>query len=311
LKHSVAAVIDIGSNSIKALVAGRGPAPFTLRKIFERTLEVRISTGIGGSPPMLTPEGIDAGIRAVGQLWRACREYAPAEAFRIVATSAARSCANGNVFTDGIARTTGIQPTILSGQEEAEAIAIGVLTDPGIRQQMETFTLFDLGGGSLELIRFKDHAVRFRTSLPLGAVRLTERFLEDPTVPVPQGARKGMEQHIGESLLQAEGRLHPPLVGCGGGLAALRAIHRQRQNLPDIGEQALALPRETIFSLEAEVMSLGLADRMALPGMPPGRADILPAALTVFRILLDQAGADAIHHSFHNLRYGLAFQLLQ
>jgi exopolyphosphatase/guanosine-5'-triphosphate,3'-diphosphate pyrophosphatase len=309
--NSVAAVIDIGSNSIKALVAGRGPDPFTLRKVFEQTLEVRISTGIGGNPPMLTPAGIDSGIRAVGQLWRACREFAPPEAFRIVATSAVRSCANGNLFTDGIARTTGIQPMVLSGQEEAEAIAIGVLTDPGIRQRMETFTVFDLGGGSLELIRFKDHAVRNRTSLPLGAVRLTERFLADATVPVPPGEQQAMERHIDESLRQAGVCLHPPLVGCGGGLAALRAIHQQRQELPDIADQALVLPREALTSLEAEVVALPLAERMALPGMPPGRADILPAALTVFRMLLDWAGADVIHHSFHNLRYGLAFELLQ
>lgn len=303
-------VIDVGSNSIKALLAEEATVPAHLRVIFEKTLEVRISQGIAGTPPLLQPERIEAGLRAVVQLWRDCLAEGPLQAFRIVATSAVRSSANGFRFIDGIATRTGIRPDILSGEEEAEAIAMGVLTDPGIRLGKAPFTVFDLGGGSLELIHFENLKVAARASLPLGAVRLTEAFIHDPALPLPSPEKKALETHVRSLIAGCGLALVPPLIGCGGGLAVVRSILSERTGTV-IASESVALGRTEITDLEREVAAIPLEERLHLPGMPPGRADIAPAAFLVFRILLELAGADRLQHSFHNLRFGIAHQLLK
>jgi exopolyphosphatase/guanosine-5'-triphosphate,3'-diphosphate pyrophosphatase len=303
------AVIDIGSNSIKSLVAVRDVGPFGVRTVHEKTLEVRISQGIGGNPPMLQAARIEAGVEAVRELWRDCQAAGPLAAHQIVATSAVRSAGNGHLFTEGVRAITGISPQVLSGAEEADAIALGVRTDPLIEDHLNDFTVFDLGGGSLELIRFEHHGVTDRTSLPLGAVRMTEQFFSDPSRPIPDREQATLARIIQESIQASGVNVVAPLVGCSGGLAALRHIVAARadsgSNRPGTFSRAL------VEALSVELSTMNLAERMAVEGMPARRADIFPAAMIVFRVLLELAGADSIQHSLHNLRYGLALTLLR
>jgi exopolyphosphatase/guanosine-5'-triphosphate,3'-diphosphate pyrophosphatase len=304
------AVIDVGSNSIKALVAESGPGPFDLQVRFEETLEVRISQGIGGEPPMLHPDRIEAGVEAVRQLWKSCEAHGPLAGARIVATSAVRSAGNGSRFIDAVTSLTGLSPQVLSGAEEADAIAVGVRTDPEIEDHMADFTVFDLGGGSLELIRFEHHGVTDRTSLPLGAVRLTEQFIPNPEDPIPEFMQVALKEHV-RSHIEATGiPIRPPLVGCSGGLAALRLMIAGRMGL-SIEDASAYLSREQISAVSREIMAKDIAHRIAIPGMPAQRADIFPAAMLVFQVLLDLGRAEGLRHSFHNLRYGLALGLLQ
>jgi exopolyphosphatase/guanosine-5'-triphosphate,3'-diphosphate pyrophosphatase len=180
------AVIDVGSNSIKALVAETDGQPFGLKPVYEECLEVRISHGISGDPPLLRPDRIEAGVEAVEKLWRDCQANGPLQDILVVATSAVRTAANGHLFMEAVAAVTGTDPITLTGPEEADGIACGVRTDHLIEERLDDFTVFDLGGGSLELIRFEHHGVTDRTSLPLGSVRLTEAFFSDPSQPIPK-----------------------------------------------------------------------------------------------------------------------------
>jgi len=307
LKKRVA-VIDVGSNSIKALVA-EAASPLPLLKVcFERTLEVRISKGIAGNPPRLSEAGISAGCAAVDLLARACREHGPLMATRLVATSAVRSAVNGHLFPEAVRKATGLEVSILTGGEEADAIGAGVLTDPRIGNSMTDFSVFDLGGGSLELIRFGSNGVLQRTSLPLGAVRLTEALVGDPARPLPPEIRNRISAHVRDAV--GESGVHPgqPLVGCSGGLAALRGI-LEADGRRD-AENGL-LKRASIARVMENICRLTIAERKRVPGMPPERADIFPAALVTILTLMDMAAADSLLHSYHNLRYGLALRLLE
>lgn len=303
------AVIDIGSNSIKSLVATRDGGLFGLKVLHEMTLEVRISQGIGGNPPMLHADRIEAGVEAVRELWDECRAHGPLQDLRIVATSAVRSAGNGRLFTEAVKAITNKEPQVLTGAEEADAIALGVRTDPGIEDHLTDFTVFDLGGGSLELIRFEHHGVTDRTSLPLGAVRLTEQFFSEPSRPIPVMEQKALYEFIRKSITACGLDVRKPLVGCSGGLAALRhvvaAMPGTKKDKPGI------FPRALIESLAAGLCGMDLAGRMAVEGLPARRADIFPAAMIVFRVLLDMAKAPCIQHSLHNLRYGLALAMLR
>lgn len=304
------AVIDVGSNSIKALVAGAGESSFDLEVFLEATEEVRISQGIGSRDIFLLPDLIQAGITAVLRLCEECRRLGPLTAERIVATSAVRSAGNGHLFIEGVRALTGLKPQVLSGDEEADAIALGILTDPGIGKDLEAFTAFDLGGGSLELIRFENHRLEQRTSLPLGVVRLTEHFIGDPAQPVPENEIQALKSHVRDSIAGTGIPIGAPLIGCSGGLAVLRTILASRTGtvFPGTG---VAIGETFIRDFAGEIRHQTALERMAIPGMPPQRADIFPAAMAVYETLLDLAGAEAILHSLHNLRYGLALGLLR
>ncbi len=303
-------IIDIGSNSIKALVAERGPGRFGLEIVHEHTLEVRISKGISRENPSLAEDRIQAGIRAVEELWRECVGLGAGDNIRIVATSAVRSAGNGVRFMEGIAEATGCMAEILSGEEEAEGIALGVRTDPAIGDIYDNFTVFDLGGGSLELIRFERGEVRFRTSLPLGSVRLTERFFSQPELPLPAEEQEALAGHVRASIEAGAVDPRPPLIGCSGGLAALRHCLAEA-GVEDDTDTAMVFKRSTIEGLKERVNSQPIAERISRSLIPAARADIFPAALLTFSVVMELAGAVELIHSFHNLRYGLAWSLLR
>lgn len=305
-----AAVIDVGSNSIKLLVAELSDDEASLTPVYQNNLEVRISRGIAGDPPCLADDRIQAGVEAIRELCAASQEYGPIDHFRIVATSAVRTAANGHVFLAAVKDAIGVEPEILTGSEEAEGIAAGVRTDPAIAGNLEDFTVFDLGGGSLELIRFEHNGVTGRTSLPLGSVRITEQFVRCPADPLPQDEQKAIREHLRESILAAGIHVESPLVGCAGGLAAVR--HVTAKQTGDLFELVPSeIQKSELDKLTAAVISQSLLQRIEHSYLPPGRADIFPAALITFQVLMELAGATQIRHSLHNLRFGLAWKMLQ
>ncbi|MEX0326461.1 MAG: Ppx/GppA phosphatase family protein [Puniceicoccaceae bacterium] len=304
------AVIDVGSNSIKALVAERHEGEFGIAAVYEEALEVRISQGIGGEPPMLQASRIEAGVGAVTRLWQTCQSHGPLKKAQIVATSAVRSAANGHLFMESVEAATGLVPVTLTGAEEADGIANGVRTDPNIEDHLDDFTVFDLGGGSLELIRFEHHGVTDRTSLPLGSVRLTEQFISNPGKPIPRHEAEALSSHVREHIIATDVPIRAPLVGCSGGLAALRQGFEKNTDSQSTGNGS-RFSRKQIQKLMQSVLSQDLEQRIQLSGLPPHRADIFPAALLTFMVIMDLGQADGLTHSYHNLRYGLAWSLLK
>ena len=123
-----AAAIDIGSNSIKLLVAERR-ADGSLDEVVSRTLEVRIGAGIASVPPRLTRDGIENGIAAVAELVAEIGRMG-AQRIGIVATSAVRDASNGLEFRDRVKGACGHEVRILTGIEEANLIGRGLATDP-------------------------------------------------------------------------------------------------------------------------------------------------------------------------------------
>ena len=302
------AVIDMGSNSIKGLVAVTDARATALHAVYEETREVRISQGIGKRAPVLDSARMQAGVEAVESLWRNCLRHGPIEKARIVATSAVRSASNGGVFLQMVKSATGCAPVVLTGQEEARAIALGIRTDPAINGRLEAFTAFDLGGGSLELIRFGGEAVQGCVSLPLGSVRLTEQFLSEPGLPIPETEQAELARHVESTITEAGLLPVEPLVGCGGGLAALRKLVADLRQVP-LKQSSPALSLVDCQELTEKCCRQTVAERIRA-GVPPGRADIFPAALITVRVILEIAATGELLHSFHNLRYGVAASLL-
>jgi exopolyphosphatase/guanosine-5'-triphosphate,3'-diphosphate pyrophosphatase len=165
------AAIDIGTNSIKLLIASveeDGSLQVLSReKALVRLGSETLATG------RLPEEAIEAGVAAVEQFQRSIRA-AGAELVRAVATCAVREAANSSEFLDAVRRRTGVSVDVVSGDEEARLINLGVRSEFPAR--FDPLFLVDIGGGSTEFVISEGSRVRLTESLPLGVVRLADRY---------------------------------------------------------------------------------------------------------------------------------------
>lgn len=307
------AIVDVGSNTIKLLVAAPAPhAPGTIATLAMRTIDARISAGISHDQPRLGDEGIARGLEAVKTLLADAAPYAPAHTV-IVATSAVRDAVNGADFCAQIKAATSHPVRILTGEEEANAIGRGLTSDPALHS-LRDFYVFDLGGGSLECLEFKNRRVRQAISLPLGCVRLTERFVADTAAPMPHEALKQVRAHTLQTLRASGFRFDLPrpadAVFAGGSMTTTRAIFAASAGV-SIGESPATIGLTAIEGLLAHTAPLPLTERQRqIPGLPPARADVFPVALATISAVATAAGIAAFHHTFQNLRYGIAADAL-
>ncbi len=303
------AVIDIGSNSLKLLVAKRG-ASGQIESLKSQTIETRISSGISQARPRLSAEGMDGGLAAIQELLAAAAPYLPVKII-IVATSAVRDATNGIDFQTRVSAVTGHEIRILTGEEEANLIGLGLISDPAF-SHLNDFYLFDLGGGSLECLRFSQRKITQAMSLQLGCVRLTERFIKNPSAPLVLAETTALALHVRDELKRSGFHLPlvaPPAIFTGGSMSTVRALKGARHNL-SFAESPAQIGIETIADLLDEIGLLNLVERQALPAMSKARADVFPAALITMLTMADYAHLDCFHHSLHNLRWGLAAEAL-
>ncbi len=221
---STVAVIDVGSNTLKLLVTAAGKEPVVL---YQKVLETRISRGIGGRRPRLSQSGIEAGLRGIEELLEEAADFRP-ESVSIAATSAVRDAENGEDFADLVLERTNVRMRILSGEDEAHIVGIGLRQDPSLKKG-EEFCFLDIGGGSAEIVHYRQDNIAQMASLPLGAVRLTEKFVSDPKRPLPTDEAGAIAEYtervLRESPLEFDER-KLPFVGTGGTFAYTRALIR-------------------------------------------------------------------------------------
>jgi exopolyphosphatase/guanosine-5'-triphosphate,3'-diphosphate pyrophosphatase len=276
-----------------------------------RTIDARISAGISRAAPRLSEDGMRRGAEAIHALLADAAPFAPAQLV-LVATSAVRDAHNGADFIARIHASTGHTLRILTGNEEANLIGRGLTCDPALAT-LRDFYVFDLGGGSLECLAFRDRHIAQAVSLQLGCVRLTEKLVADPAAPFAQPAASEIPRHTRTSVAASGFTFSLPTpafaVGTGGTVTTVRAILAARAGM----KLELTAPVVTLAQLRnllAELGTLSLADRQQIPGLPPARADVFPAALATVITVAELGGFSAYHHSLFNLRYGLAAEML-
>jgi exopolyphosphatase/guanosine-5'-triphosphate,3'-diphosphate pyrophosphatase len=306
----IVAVIDIGSNSIKSLAAMRDPTGGII-ELQTGTVDARISAGLGQMQPRLSEEGMQHGLAAIRELLNQLAAVAPARTV-LVATSAVRDATNGAEFRERIRVATGHEVRLLTGDEEANLIGRGLTSDPALAD-LEDFYVFDLGGGSLECLVFRDRRVEQALSLPLGCVRLTERCVKDPRAPFSGHSRTVVTAVCREALAKSGFRFALPpgaaTVFAGGTITTVRAIFAERSSRPLAGTSPV-ITVEALRALLDDTARRPLESRKQIPGLPPARADVFPTALATVLAVAEAGGITAFRHSFRNLRYGLAAELL-
>ncbi|HTB80831.1 MAG TPA: phosphatase [Opitutaceae bacterium] len=303
------AVIDIGSNSIKLLVAAcdeRGQ----LAALHARTVDARISAGISQSHPHLGEAGMATGLAAVRELLAEAAPLAPVQTI-LVATSAVRDAVNGAEFRACVHAATGHDIRILSGDEEADLIGAGLVCDPALAD-LRDFYVFDLGGGSLECLSFRDRRIAQEASLPLGCVRLMEKFVPDPASSFPDDTRQAVAGYVRQALAASKFHFGPaggPAVFAGGSMTTVRAIFAAQAG-KDIHETRSIVTITELRTLLDRLAPLSLKERHKIPGLPARRADVFPTALATILAVAESAKLAEFQHSFYNLRWGVAAKAL-
>lgn len=305
----VVAVIDIGSNSIKVLVATRRDDG-VVAALKSQTIDARISAGISQAEPRLSEDGMARGLSAIQELLAAAAPFSPTSTV-LVATSAVRDAANGPAFRQHVLNATGHTIRILTGDEEANLIGLGLTCDPALTH-LRDFYVFDLGGGSLECLAFRDRRIEQEASLRLGCVRMTEKFISDPQAPLRPDECTALALHVRDTLKQSGFRFNLPgseAVFTGGTFTSVRAIKAALHGV-SLEDTPAVVTTATIYDLLDEVCPLSLEDRKKIAGMPAARADVFPAALVTVATVAEFGLFERFHHSLYNLRWGLAAQAL-
>ena len=306
------AIIDIGSNTIKLLVASRGSTKTSgVEPLVLRTIDARISTGLGQEKPLLGEAGMKRGIEAITALLAEAAPHTPLRTV-LVATSAVRDARNGREFRTRIQEATGHHVRLLFGEEEARLIGRGLGCDPALRDKRDLY-VFDLGGGSLECLVFRDRQIETAVSLSLGCVRLTEKFVAQPAKPVPPAVWTAVSEGVREAMAEGNFEFSLPAgaiaVGTGGTLTTVRAILGVRNGQP-FDETSPVITSAVLRNLCDTLGALSLEERRNVGGLPPARADVFPVALATFLAIAEAGNFSKFRNSLYTLRYGLADEAL-
>ncbi len=290
-------VVDLGSNSVRLVVfEGHGRNPIG---IFNEKAVLRLGRGLSASG-RLDEEGMAQAFTVLHR-YRAVARAMGADPFEVLATAAVRDASNGADFVAALAaRLPGVPIRILSGIEEAEYSAEGVLcgipTADGI--------LADIGGGSLEVVRLAAGKRGASQTLRLGVIRLTERSGNDPI-----RARAIAEADMAEVPWLADGG-GADLYLVGGAWRALARIHMAQTGYPLQMVHHYAISREEARDLAGLISTAGRRALERLPAMPRRRIDDLPFAAVALRRLLRVTGVRRVVFSASGLREGWFMQRL-
>ena len=298
------AIIDIGSNSARVVVYDREEGGH-LKIVASARSSLRLVEGVVENHEI----GDEAMERAREALcdFRAIALGAGARAIRVYATAAVREAADADRFARLVARTMKSPLEILDGDTEALYGFHGALRglDP------QSGLLFDLGGGSLQLTPFRNRRRIQSWSVPLGALRLSRRFIERD--PATEKEIKALRQHIDGFLeelpLRSLGR-GARLVGTGGTVRNLAKIDRFRLETPGSRLHGHELSLEMIDEIESALRGLPRRKRAGVLGLSKDRADSIVAGAVVIRRLMEWIEAPDVLVSGQGLREGLAYAAL-
>ncbi|WP_028810816.1 Ppx/GppA phosphatase family protein [Streptomyces flavidovirens] len=306
------AAIDCGTNSIRLLVAEHAPEYGELYEIDRRMRIVRLGQDVDRTG-RLAPEALE-------RTFAACREYAEAikahgaEKIRFVATSATRDAENRDEFVRGVLDILGVEPEVITGDQEAEFSFTGATRGLADRDDLlKPYLVVDIGGGSTEFVVGDDH-VRAARSVDIGCVRMTERHLvrdgvvSDPATP---GQIAAIRADIRAALDLAEEtvplREAHTLVGLAGSVTTVAAIALRLEAYDSAVIHHSRIPYESVKEITGELLAATHDERAAIPVMHPGRVDVIGAGALVLLEIMERTGAREVLVSEHDILDGIGW----
>ncbi|MHA7133362.1 Ppx/GppA phosphatase family protein [Oerskovia turbata] len=316
MTSSRVAAIDCGTNSIRLLVADVDTSTGALTELDRRMEVVRLGQGVDRTG-RLAPEALARTLDQAADYATVIEELG-ATRTRFVATSATRDAENRGEFVEGVLARLGVEPEVVSGNEEAElsfrgATGVVAASHPG------PFVVVDLGGGSTELVLGTD-APEAAWSMDVGCVRMTERHLrsDPPTAEEIAAARADVRAALDTASLTVPLGKAATLVGLAGSVTTVtaHALGLERYDRDRIDGAVLSV-EETLAACE-DLLARTREERAALGFMHPGRIDVIGAGALVWaevvrRVRDDVAAAGgeltSVVTSEHDILDGIALSI--
>jgi exopolyphosphatase/guanosine-5'-triphosphate,3'-diphosphate pyrophosphatase len=297
------AAIDMGTNSVRLLVAGPGDGD--LVQLARDMIITRLGKDVDRARK-LDPQALERTIRVIQRYVRRARALG-AQRIRVASTSAVRDASNREELFEAIRTLTGEPPEVLTGEHEAALSFLGATV--GL-ERPTPFLVFDIGGGSTELVlgtKQPDAAV----SVDTGSVRITERV--QPSDPPTDDDLRAMETLAAEALDEAERVVHAglaaTLVGVAGTTTTVQAVSL---GLPFYDPEAIhrtVLARAEAERVTAQLSRMTVAERAALPVMAPGREDVIVAGALILLEIFRRWGFEECVVSERDLLDGLVIEM--
>jgi exopolyphosphatase/guanosine-5'-triphosphate,3'-diphosphate pyrophosphatase len=297
------AALDCGTNSIRLLIAD--VAGDRLTDVARRMEIVRLGQGVDRTG-RLAPEAIERTRRALLGYAAEIAELG-VSTVRMAATSASRDASNAADFRAMVRSVLGVDPEVITGDEEARLSFTGAVV--GLAAQ-PPFLVVDIGGGSTEFVTGRS-SVEEAVSVDIGCVRMTERHLrsDPPTAPEIAAAEADITAAVDRALAAVPGRAAQTLVGLAGSVTTVTAL---ALGLPGYDPARIHHARvgyDAVAKVTSDLLAMPVAERLKLPVMHPGRADVIGAGALILRTVMERSGQESVVASEHDILDGIAFGL--
>jgi exopolyphosphatase / guanosine-5'-triphosphate,3'-diphosphate pyrophosphatase len=307
------AAIDCGTNSIRLLVAdlpdpSAGPdAP--LVDVSRRLEIVRLGQGVDRTG-RLAPEAIERTRTALAD-YAAEIEAVGAERVRMCATSASRDASNAGDFRAMVLETLGVEPEVVTGDEEARLSFTGAVRGLPADAQ-PPYLVVDIGGGSTEfVVGTRDLTVQGAISVDVGCVRMTERHLhsDPPAVDEVAAAQADIAAAVDRALTAVPGREAATLVGLAGSVTTVVAIALGLTGYDPARIHHARVSYDEVAKVTTDLLAMIREQRLAIPVMHPGRADVIGAGALILKVIMERADMPVVVASEHDILDGICYRL--
>ena len=295
------AIIDIGSNSAR-LVISHMYKTGAYNMVYNQKESLRLSQKVDAQG-MLTEEAFSSTIETMKSFAYMCKIY-HTDTIIAVATAAIRNAVNGNELVKKVTKETGIKLQIITGKEEAYYSYLGVINTLDVTNGI----IFDLGGGSTELIYFKNRKIVESVSLTFGAVNTTDKF--NSRNEMTPAVYAEMTSFIMKNLEQYPWlkQKNLPLIGVGGTARTVAKIIQRSRKYPATKIHNYAISMQIFRNYFTKIRSTNLEQRKKISGLSNERSDIILAGSNIISCLMDISGCSKIISSGCGLREGLFFK---
>jgi len=302
----IRAVIDVGTNSVKLLigeVSGHQVVPLR-----EETNQSRLGSGFYETH-RLSHAAIARTVEAIAG-FAAEATCQGVSSIRVIATSAARDAVNSQELVSAVQAACGLPMEIISGEQEADWVYLGVATDPALSDQ--ALLIVDAGGGSTEFVLGEARHAHFRQSFRLGTVRLLERLRPADPPAAEDWARCQETLHhlfdreIGPAIQPALSALTHrtvQLIGTSGTTSILACLAKQLTAFDRDRIEATRLTCAHIRRERERLWGLSLEQRKRLPGLPPERADVILTGVAIYEAVMEKLRCPDLRISTRGLRF--------
>ncbi|MEB3149058.1 MAG: Ppx/GppA phosphatase family protein [Sphaerospermopsis sp.] len=307
-QNRMIAAIDIGTNSLHMVIVRIEPTlpAFTMIAKEKETVRLgdrNLETG------ELKPEVIKKAIACLGR-FQALAKSLEAESIIAVATSAVREAPNGREFLHQVETELGLSVDLISGQEEARRIYLGVLS--GMEFNHQPHIIIDIGGGSTELILGDSQEPRSLTSTKVGAVRLTGEFIttdpiSDTEFQYLQAYARGMlERSVEDVLSKLQPGEIPKLVGTSGTIETIAMINaREKMGVIPSTLNGYQFNLQDLRTWVTRLRRMNSVERAAISGMPERRSEVILAGAVILQEAMTLLGVDSVTLCERSLREGV------